>query len=233
MAALARPFFEVFLRYVLGGGTYPYSCRVKTPVGFIAPTLHSYYDLLTLNEIFFRGDYSVDQKPRVVVDLGSNIGLSALYFLTRHAQTRCYLFEPDPENIKRLRSNLSSFEGRYVLNPCAVADREEMVRFGRDVNSGRYGGIGLETGHYLEVPCRHINSVLEEVLQKEGRVDVLKIDTEGAELSTLKAIRPDLFQHIDDIFMEAEPDGPLFPDHFDQSFQGTVSHLSNRRARRP
>ncbi len=39
----------------------------------------------------------------VVVDFGSNIGISALYFLTRNQDIKVYLFEPVPQNILRLK----------------------------------------------------------------------------------------------------------------------------------
>ena len=38
---------------------------------------------------------------RAVIDLGSNIGISALYFLTRNADCRVWLYEPVPRNVER------------------------------------------------------------------------------------------------------------------------------------
>ena len=74
------------------------SVSVNTPVGMYDMTLYSCHDILTVNEIFCRNDYPASQDLRVVVDIGSNIGISAAYFLTRNNQVRCYLFEPDPKN---------------------------------------------------------------------------------------------------------------------------------------
>jgi len=44
-------------------------------------------------EIFCRLDYLAKTDIKVVVDIGSNIGISALYFLSRNKQAKCYLFE--------------------------------------------------------------------------------------------------------------------------------------------
>lgn len=41
--------------------------------------------MMTFNEIFLRMDYFLPEDARTVLDLGSNKGISALYFLTRHA----------------------------------------------------------------------------------------------------------------------------------------------------
>lgn len=230
MSRQSLPFYDNFKRYLFGVGAYPYRCRVKTPTGIVQPILYSYYDLLTLNEIFFRGDYRAGQNDKVVVDIGSNIGLSALYFLTRNPDARVYLFEPDPRNVERLHLNLSNFKGRYVLNTCAVADQEGVVRFGRDLTSGRYGGIGVASDNYLDVQCRHVNMVLGEIFRKEKKIDILKIDTEGAELSTVQAISPAYLQRTDAIYLECEPSTPLFPELFHQSQEGTVCRLINKQA---
>src|SRR5688572_9903353 len=104
------------VRYTFGTGRYPVQIPVRTPLGWLSPTLYSHHDLLTLNEIFCRLDYAVGPTPRVVVDVGSNIGLSALYFLTRDPSVRCYLFEPVPQNVERLRGNLAGFEERFTLH---------------------------------------------------------------------------------------------------------------------
>ena len=108
-------------RYFLGRGDYPYRCPVRTPAGIVAPTLYSSHDMFTVNEIFCREDYASGSGVRTVVDVGSNIGLSALYFLTRDPGCHCLLYEPVPRNVERLRLNLAGYEERYTLHEAAVA----------------------------------------------------------------------------------------------------------------
>ncbi len=130
-------------RYLSGCGSYPHKIQVKTPSGVVAPVLHSHHDLLTVNEIFCRHDYTTDATLGAVVDLGSNIGISALYFMSRNERARCYLFEPDPRNIEKLKANLSGFEPRYELRQKAVSDASGSFRFGIE-DTGRYGGLEVE-----------------------------------------------------------------------------------------
>jgi FkbM family methyltransferase len=182
--------------------------------------------MLTVNEIFCRNDYPASSDLRVVVDLGSNIGISALYFLSRNDESRCYLFEPDPKNIPRLHDQLHGFNGRYYLSECAVADRDGLVAFGVE-DTGRYGGIGIDTGKSITVTCQNINSVLEEIIGKEGIVDVLKIDIEGVEITVVKAIREDLLCCIRYIYLEADPKEDLLPGKFSQKQYGSVCQLTN------
>ena len=76
-------FWNSFKRYFMGNGTYPFNINIRTPLGVISPKIYSYHDMLTVNEIFCREDYRTGSECRVIVDIGSNIGISALYFLTR------------------------------------------------------------------------------------------------------------------------------------------------------
>jgi len=147
---------DAFNRYLLGNGKYPEKVFVKTPCGVYGIKLYSYHDMLTVNEIFCRIDYPCPSNSRVIVDVGSNIGISALYFLTRNKESFCYLFEPDPRNISRIHDQLADFNGRYSLSECAVSDLDGKVVFGVE-DSGRYGGIGVNTGSNIIVAC--LNSV--------------------------------------------------------------------------
>ena len=131
----------------------------------------------TVNEVFCRQDYGADASIRAVVDVGSNIGISALYFLTRSPDCRAWLYEPVPRNVERLRGNLAGYEDRYALrevggrrarragrssgsrravataaSACATATRSRSPAWGsttrsRRCSSGRAGGGRAEDRH--------------------------------------------------------------------------------------
>jgi len=194
-------------RYFRGGGDYPCAARVRTPIGLKDVTLFNSHDAITLHEIFCRGDYDCP-SPQVVIDIGANIGISALYFLTRSRTTRCELYEPDPNNLAKLSKNLKGYEDRFVVHEAAVADRQGVLAFTREP-TGRYGT--LETDSWLwdspmtekiKVHVEHVNTVLESAVARHGAIDLLKIDTEGSELATLQAIDPSLLSHIRHIVIE-------------------------------
>src|SRR4030088_2506054 len=102
-------------RYFGAGGAYPWDCRIRTPLGVVAPRLHGPHDMFTVNEVFCREDYRAGPHDRIVVDIGSNIGISALYFLTRSRDVRCHLFEPVPRNVGRPRFHLRAHGGSFTL----------------------------------------------------------------------------------------------------------------------
>jgi FkbM family methyltransferase len=226
MARRYPEFRENLGRYFTGGGEYPYDCQVRTPRGVITVPLESHHDMLTVNEIFCREDYAVGPEVRTVVDIGSNIGVSALYFLTRNDQSKVWLYEPNPRNVERLRGNLAGYEERYTLEEKAVADFTGTAEFGVE-DSGRYGGIGQETGANISVECVHINEVLASV---PGTIDVLKLDTEGFELQSVKAIDREHLERIGLVYFETErkPE-PIHPDLFESRFRNQTVRLKNRR----
>jgi FkbM family methyltransferase len=220
---------EALGRYLLGRGEYPYRCPVRTPQGRMAPTLYSVHDMWTLSEVFCREDYAAGPELRTAVDLGSNIGISALYFLTRCAGVRCWLYEPVPRNVERLRGNLAGLEGRYELREAAVAPAAGTATFGVEP-TGRYGGIGVATASTIEVECVGVNEALGEALDEVPFVDVLKIDTEGTELELLAAIRPELLARVRTVYLEAPPRPAPDAAGFEASFRNETWAL-RRRAR--
>ena len=227
MARVYPRFPENAWRYFTARGRYPYDCAVRTPLGTLRPRLWTAHDMLTVNEVFCRLDYAAPPGTRVVVDVGSNIGISALYFLSRGPDVRCYLHEPVAQNVERLRHNLAPFADRWTLAETAVWDRDGSVEFGVEP-TGRYSGIGVAAPARVEVPCVSIDSALETVLEREERIDVLKIDTEGVEIETVAAIRPDLLDRIHTIYFETTDRPALHGDRFERSFACDTCRLVNR-----
>jgi FkbM family methyltransferase len=220
-------FPRVAKRYFVGGGRYPYACRVRTPVGMVRPSTYSHHDVFTIHEIFGRQDYRAGPDLGVVVDIGSNIGISALYFLTRNRTSRCYLYEPVPRNAERLRANLAGFEARYTLQEVAVAAQGGRVDFTVEP-TGRYGGIGVEGAEQIRVQCRGIAEVVGEILAREDMIDLLKVDSEGAELETVSAIPTEQLARIRTICFEtATPHNPD-PKRFAMLFACETCRLDHR-----
>jgi FkbM family methyltransferase len=137
----------------------------------------------------------------VVVDFGSNIGISAAYFLTSAPNCFAYLYEPFQPNIDRLRDNLRQFEGRYALHAVAVGEAHGEVEFGWE-DTGRLGGVGMKTGNYVSVTCRDSNEILEEVITRHGRIDILKIDIETLERQVTERIPVEIARNIDAIYVD-------------------------------
>ncbi len=174
-------------RYLSNSGAYPWQPAIRTPTGVIRPVLKDYHDLLAVNEVFCRRDYGNGRDLDVVVDIGANVGLAALLFLTRDLTCRVYCFEPDPANTDVLRKTLSGFEDRYNLIERAVTPKPSaLVRF---VPQGRYGHSARKGEDAVELPAIGMADAIDAVLARESRIDLVKIDTEGSELMLVEALR--------------------------------------------
>jgi FkbM family methyltransferase len=220
---------SAFRRYIFASGDYPAPVRIRTPLGLIQPVLYSYEDMLTVNEIFCRGDYRCGPNVATVVDFGSNIGMSALYFLTRNSRVFTYLFEPLPRNADRLRKNLRGFESRYEFSEVAVALQDGEADFGWE-ESGRYGGIGLIRENAVRVPCKPATEILESVLKRHSEIDVLKIDTESLEREILLSLPHGILARIKNILIEVVPPFERNPIPLTHSYAvyGTVARFRRR-----
>ncbi len=193
--------FEFLGRYLFKLGRYPCVQTLKCNNVGLNLTVYSWHDILTLNEIFFRRDYPINAGDKVIIDFGSNIGISAAYFLSASEGSFCYLFEPLPMNVSRLKNNLKGFEGRYKLECAAVDLADGESNFGYE-STGRYGGIGLDTGSYITVPCLDAVRVVRETIDRHGTIDVLKMDIESRELQIIKAIPKMSWARIKKVFVE-------------------------------
>lgn len=206
LARVSRQPFGFARRYVDADyGTYPWTTALRTPTGVIELTLSHEHDVRTVNEIFFRRDYGAG-SPRVVVDAGANIGVSAAYFLSRRPDARVYCWEPVEANLNHLRDNLAPFGERAVVSAHALAPTAGIAEF-RVEGVGRYSGLADYYEHELDtelvtVQCDAFAEALGTVIATEGRIDLLKIDTEGSEQALLDSVPDAVLSGIPQVVYE-------------------------------
>ncbi len=70
-----NPFKAIFVE-IFSTGKYPSKLFFNTPIGTKYVTIFSANDFSTFNLIFCRKDYLISDNDRVILDIGSNIGLS-------------------------------------------------------------------------------------------------------------------------------------------------------------
>lgn len=183
-------------RYVFTAGGYPWDVVLKTPTGPVEVRLFSRHDIVTIAETFCRNDYT-DQAPRLVVDVGANIGLVSLFFLTRRVDASAVCVEPDPVNVPRLIYNLRGFTGRYELHEVALSTVPGSLEFVQH-HTGRYGALAEFSSR--DGPRITVQGVTPEFLLRplvaRTRIDLLKIATEGNELGLVASIPADVRRGI-------------------------------------
>ena len=200
MGVVRRP-LSFWAGYGLGWGEYPATVEVKTPTGTLPLKVNSWHDLRTIHEIFCASDYAAKPSDKVIVDYGSNIGISAAYFLSRNTDSFIYLFEPVPQNLQLLKTNMERFAGRYSLHEVAVGLEDGQMEFGWEA-TGRLGGLGQKTGNYMTVEVRKSKDILNSILKIHGEIDILKIDIETLEKEITEDLPKEIAEKIKTLYVE-------------------------------
>ncbi len=132
-------------------------------------------------EIFHRRvyDFHVADRSPSILDCGGNLGLAALRFRRCYPAATIRCIEADPEFAAILETNLRA-QGDARTEGLAGAVWSEGGRM-------RFQSRGGDTGHLhprggIEVPCFDIADLCSQ------RVDLLKLDIEGAEGEVLRRL---------------------------------------------
>ena len=158
------------------------------------------YELLhSFNEIFYRGIYkfNTEIKNPLIIDCGSNIGLSVLYFKSIYPKSHIIAFEPDEENFEILRTNtqVNSFT-HLELHKKAVWINDGNISF-QSKGSEASRILAQPTDTNYNVPSIRLSTMLSNITS----VQFLKIDIEGAEYEVIKDCS-DQLKKIDNLFLE-------------------------------
>jgi len=176
----------------------------------------------TFKEVFLLEEYEppfrrMTADAPVVLDVGGNIGFFALYVFLRKPRARVYSFEPVPTHFGMLRSHQAAHPHfDWTALPLAVADQSGTVDFFYDET---HSDDGIDPSASLFSPSGTATPVAEpgrlrvETVGLAGwldgeniaRVDLLKLDCEGAEYPILYHLPDALFPRIRRIVAEAHP----------------------------
>lgn len=143
-------------------------------------------------------------------DVGANIGLYSLGLSALAPRGRVLAFEPSPGSAEFLTTNVRrNHVDNVEVFVTAVADHEGTIAF-HDVPFFTAGSFTAEEGSWLgsdavgstlvRVPCTTLDAFVED--HAVERVDVLKIDVEGAELAVLEGGVETLAAHRPTVVME-------------------------------
>jgi FkbM family methyltransferase len=156
-------------------------------------------NLIVVHECVFGVSPEVDLKRlthsrpiRTIFDVGGNHGQSAVRFCREFPQTELYTFEPVPANYRILQSAIAPFSQIRPFN-IGLGDQKTTLKMGLSDNPGGHSVILAETAtDIVEVPVDTIDNVMKE--QQVEKIDFMKMDVEGFELSVLKGAEEALSQ---------------------------------------
>lgn len=140
--------------------------------------------LLKEKFIFEEYFFESENKNPVIIDIGSSIGISVLYFKTLYPHSTIYAFEPNPNTFSFLKENVMVNEIKAVyLEEAAI--------------SGATGKANLN----IHQPNPYLNSYIEETastttisvnsdqlssyIHNCAHIDLVKLDVEGKEVEII------------------------------------------------
>lgn len=148
-------------------------------------------------------------KSRInILDLGSNVGLSALYLADEFHLANICCVEADPRNFELLSKNLrvNEVNAQIIFGAVSAEDSQLLeLRFGNNSTCSTLISEKLiHSAHTdkLTIPTVSIEKIMNKL--KWDKIDILKIDIEGAEDDLLKS-SPHWLSSVSLIIMEIHP----------------------------
>jgi len=118
-------------------------------------------------------------RDGVYVDLGANIGLTALYF--KDFAKKYYAIEPSSQNFEALEKNTDSLNNVELFNFAIMSNDGEdyMWQTAKDSVPQTFFGSNNEAFGKERVKCKRLDTFFKE--NNIEHIDVLKIDVESSE----------------------------------------------------
>jgi len=135
--------------------------------------------------------------PSTILDIGANVGATALYFHNAYPTAAIWCYEPCRENFWCLEANTKDFAPSIQVFPYGLLDRDcELPMYHGTSQSGQNSLVHtIETAPIAAETVRLVHAGREAAARKWQHVSIVKIDTEGCEapiVAELLAVVPEI-----------------------------------------
>lgn len=136
-------------------------------------------DLQMFGQIFLSKEYNITIpiEPKIIMDLGANVGFASVYFADRFPGAKIIALEPNKDNYELAGRNVKNY-GNVQLVHGAIWNKPEEIHV-VDKGYGE-GAFMIEAGRGADAVQAYTIKQLMEIV-KVDFIDVLKIDIEGSE----------------------------------------------------
>jgi FkbM family methyltransferase len=138
------------------------------------------------NEVY---DLPAGFRPRTILDLGANIGASVLWFHRHFPDAEIHAVEPDRRSLEKLRRNVAGLPHVTVHHAAVAGESGERTFY--EAQRGWESSLvaaAARGGQAAQVATRTLPDLIRDCVGAE-RVDLLKLDVEGAEWEILPSVR--------------------------------------------
>jgi FkbM family methyltransferase len=119
------------------------------------------------------GQFKLNDEPNWMIDAGAYIGDTSVYFLSRFPKLKVIALEPHPNNYDVAFLNLQNYSNRVILMKKGLWIDDQNHLF-----NGAFAGASIQNKGF-KIECISIPTLLNSF--SIDKIDILKIDIEGAE----------------------------------------------------
>jgi FkbM family methyltransferase len=161
-------------------------------------------DMTLIYEILLKSKYKSEYffpnkiSPKIIFDIGGNIGITSILMSKVFPDSKIFSFEPMLENFKILEKNIEEYENIKAFN-FGLGSKNGNFKVYLSDDSENFGGasffpdlIGNKIEPYVDCEVKNINDIIDEL--NVSSIDLIKIDTEGAEFDILNGIDENILQ---------------------------------------
>jgi FkbM family methyltransferase len=206
-------------------GTEPLELRTRSDAA--SGTLYFGRDSFAVDRIayfgiFLQGWYGADYRGAIVIDVGAHKGYYGAFALLEGAkEVRSY--EPEATNFAALQRAAASFGDGWIVNNRAVAAEAGEVVLHVNVESAGHSIVQEDSEKRPTVGSQTVTVVpMAEVLEdaaRDGHRLIVKVDAEGAECDIVLGTPVELWERVDEVFLEVHDFAPCTTDEI-------VDHLT-------
>lgn len=180
-------------------------------------------DFYVTMEIFGRDDYGIRgiklSETPTIIDMGANIGAFTLFVSHLFPQAKIFAFEPEHTNYKTLIKNINANAINARAFPVAIAKDDGMSWLSVDsADTASHTLTDIPNQKKQEIRTMSLASFIEQ--EHLEKIDLVKMDIEGAEYETLLNAGPAL-DKIDCLVLEIH-------DHPNYSQEDLLTFLNSR-----
>ncbi len=162
--------------------------------------------------------------PKIIFDVGANIGQTSNYFISHFPSSSIYAFEPVADTYEQLVNNSAHSNNISCFNQALGSVTQKSTIYVNS-SSGSSSIKGKLNDRFLHTETIDIDTGYNFCTKNNiEEIDLLKIDTEGFEIEVLKGFEPLLKDHVKMIYAEI---GFITDDKYKTYINDLLSYTSN------
>ena len=165
----------------------------------------AFFEVFLLNTNDYLNEFTIKEND-IVVDIGAHIGYYSIYSSEKVKNGKIFAFEPYRESFEVLIKNLEINQIDNVISQNMGVTENSGINtlyLKKDFSIGNSIYKNIETDSKVEIKTICLQDIIEN--NNLQRINILKLDCEGAEYEILLNLDPQILQRIDKIVTEVHP----------------------------